>query len=489
MTRDSIAETQTGKLQGEQVGQVVRWLGVPYARAQRFEAPQPLTPWSDVRAATKMGAQCPQGMMNKIMADGPDYGEGCLILNVWTPAHEPERKRPVLFWIHGGAFMGGSVNPYDGAELAQRGDMVVVAINYRVGVLGFVNFGEVLGLPSIPSNLGLRDQIAALKWVHENIAAFGGDNARVTICGQSAGSISVSLLMLAKESWPYFQQAIMQSGAVSLIHDREMSRKTARLYAEILDLNQGDLEKLRALPLKTLLETQSKVQDRLEAPTIPAAPWYDDDVLPASLSAAHNAPTPPVPLMAGSTRDEIRLFELMPGPDILPMKRPVLEQIVRAQLPSAQAEEVLAAYPNTKQGTSALATDLSFGMPTRNFAERHARSQPTYFYRFDYPHPIAGATHGLDLLFMWPISGLMGFLLRGGPMSGKRRDLANRIKSHIISFVHFGRPGSDWPRYDEAKRSTLLLNLRDRVEHDPESARRAAWQGKDAGPGITEAFG
>ena len=489
MADQIIAETQSGKLEGERVGQINRWLGVPYARVERFAAPQPAAPWSGVRSATKMGAQCPQGMMNKIMFDAPDYGEDCLVLNIWSPAHEPERKRPVLFWIHGGAFMGGSVNPYDGAELAQRGDMIVVGINYRVGVLGFVNFGEVLGLPSIPSNLGLRDQIAALKWVNENIGAFGGDASRVTICGQSAGSMSVSLLMLAQESWPYFQQAIMQSGAVSLIHDREMSRKTARLYAEILDLNQGDLEKLRALPLKTLLETQSKVQDRLGAPTIPAAPWYDGDVLPENLRAAHNAATPPVPLIAGSTRDEIRLFELMPGPDILPCKRSSLEEIIRGQLPPAQAAALLAAYPNTKKGTSALATDLCFGMPTRNFAERHARRQPTYFYRFDYPHPIAGATHGLDLLFMWPFSGLMGFLLRGGPMSGKRRDLANRIKSHLVSFVHFGRPGSDWPRYEEAKRATLLLNLHDRVEHDPDSARRAAWQGKDVGPGITEAFG
>jgi para-nitrobenzyl esterase len=484
-----IVQTQQGKLAGEEVGKVRRWLGVHYASAPRFEAPQPPPAWEGVREAKTMAPQCAQGMMGRTMFEGPAYGEDCLGINIWAPAAQSAHARPVLFWIHGGAFMGGSVNPYDGAELAECGDMVVVGINYRVGAIGFANFGEALGIPSIPSNLGLRDQIAALKWVHDNIAAFGGDPARVTICGQSAGSMSVSLLMLAKQAWPYFSAAIMQSGAVSLIHDREMSLKVARRYAEVLDLDQGSLEKLKTMPIKTLLDAQTEVQKSIGESTIPAAPWYDGDLLPASLVEAHNAPVAPVPLIAGFTRDEIRTFEFLGGAEILPMKRESLERIVRAQLPEQQAKDVLGAYPSTSAGRRALATDLTFGMATRNFAERHARTQPCYFYRFDYAHPIAGAFHGIDLIFMWPITGPMGMFLRGGPAWGARRALGDRLKTHIIHFVHNGRPAADWPAFTADRRATMVFNLKDKIVDDPESARRLAWQGKDVGPGISVPFG
>ena len=162
----------------------------------------------------------------------------------------------------------------------------------------------------------------------------------------------------------------MQSGAVSLIHDREMSLNVARRYAEILDLNQGVLEKLKTMGIKHLLEAQGQVQASIGQSTIPAAPWYDGDLLPLSLAEAHRAPVAPVPLMAGFTRDEIRTFEIMGGPEILPMKQGSLERLVRAQLPTKQAEEILACYPKTSAGRRALATDLTFGMATRNFAER-----------------------------------------------------------------------------------------------------------------------
>ena len=489
MSEDLIVETRQGRLRGAMVkargAEVRRWLGAPYAQARRFAEAEPPSAWAGVRDATSMAPQCPQGMGKRIMVDAPGYGEDCLALNIWSPpGAEDGRPRPVLFWIHGGAFMAGSCNPYDGAELAAQGDMIVVAINYRVGVFGFVNFAEALGLPEIPSNLGLRDQIAALHWVHDNIAAFGGDPERVTICGQSAGSMSVSLLMLCEEAWPLFRGAIMQSGAVSLIHDREMSLKLARRYCELLDLNQGGLEKLRTIDARRLLEAQALAQ-QVAPLTIPAAPWYDGAFLPPTLEDAHRAASAPVPLMAGSTREETRLFEMLPGPDILPTKRADLETIVRAQLPSAHADQVLNAYGKNKAGARALATDLAFTMPTRNFAERHSGRQPTWFYRFDYSHPLAGAAHGIDLLFMWPIYGLAGMALRGGLYAGRLRALAERYRAHIIRFVQSGRPGEDWPAYAAPTRATLAFNLTDKIEHDPDRERRTAWLGKDVGPGIS----
>ncbi|CAN7339571.1 carboxylesterase family protein [Phenylobacterium sp. LjRoot219] len=480
-----IAKTLAGSVEGVAQGGVRRWLGVPYARAARFAAPEPVARWDGVRPAQAMAPQCPQhfgGSPKTARLAQPDYAEDCLALNVWTPVGGDGAPKPVFVWIHGGAFMAGGSNAYDGAELAQLGDMVVVGINYRLGVLGFVNFGEALGLPAIPSNLGLRDQIAALEWVRDNIAAFGGDPGRVTIAGESAGSMSVSLLMLCRKAWPLFHGAIMQSGAVSLIHSQEKSRQVGRRYAERLGLNQGDLAVLKDLPLERLFEAQAAI-GKAERNGIPAAPWFDGDLLPASLDEAHAHPTPPVPLLAGSNREEIRLFELMPG-DILPTRWPDLEALLRSQLPPDQAEQVLAAYPRTRVGRQALATDLTFGMPTRNFAERHARAHPTWFYRFDYAHPLVGAAHGLDLTLLWPLQGLKAALARGGPLTGRRRALAERIRSNWAHFTRHGRPQTDWPAYTADARQVRIFDLDDRILADPEPHRFAAWAGKDVGPGL-----
>lgn len=481
------AETVSGKIAGTSHDGVRRWLGVPYAHAERLALPEPVVPWSGVRSAAAMAPQCPQlfsGSAKSARIKSPEFDEDCLALNIWSPEGGDEKKA-VFVWIHGGAFVVGSNTIYDGAALAKLGDIVVVGINYRLGNLGFVNFGEALGLPTIPSNLGLRDQVAALAWVRDNIAAFGGDPNRVTIVGESAGSMSVSLLMLCRKAWPLFHGAIMQSGAVSLIHDRETSLRIARRYAELLDLNQSDLETLRGLDLKRLFEAQAAIGLE-ERNGIPAAPWFDGDLLPSSLDEAHTHPTAPVPLLAGSTRDEIRLFEIMPG-DILPMKRNDLEAIIRSQLPAEHAERVLAAYPPTKAGRRALGTDLAFGIPTRNFAERHARENPTWFYRFDYAAPFLGAAHGLDLAFLWPMGGLVAALIRGGPMTGRRAALARRMRMHWAHFTRHGRPLETWPPYTSDEQHVYLFGIDDCIVKNPDADRYGAWNGKDVGPRVKAA--
>ncbi|WP_425999983.1 carboxylesterase/lipase family protein [Caulobacter sp. DWR1-3-2b1] len=479
-------KTLAGVVQGKAANGVRRWLGVPYARQERFAAPGPVEPWSDVRDATSMGSQCPQMYGNsakRAMLQKPTFAEDCLDLNIYVPeGGEDVGRKPVYVWIHGGAFVVGTGNAYDGSRMAKTGDVIVVTINYRVGVLGLVNFGEALGLPDIPSNLGLRDQIAALEWVRDNIAAFGGDPERVTIGGQSAGSMSVSLLLHAKSAWPLFRGAIMQSGALSLIHSREKSRKFARRFAEVLGVDQGDLVAMRTMDLRRLFEAQATVG--AENPgTIPAAPWFDDDLLPGSLADALSQPAAPVPLIAGAARDEIRLFELMPG-EILPTKWPDIEMLLVRQLGQAHAARILAAYPRTTVGRRALATDLTFVMPTRNFAERHANHSPTWFYRFDYNHPIAGATHGLDLTLTWPMQSFRATLARGGSLSGKRGALGERMVGHYAHFVRHLTPGPGWPAYMLTDRSVKIFNYEDRVEANPDGARVAAWAGRDAGAGL-----
>ncbi|MEY4722479.1 MAG: hypothetical protein RIQ46_2204, partial [Pseudomonadota bacterium] len=409
---EPIVQTTAGAVRGETRGGVNRWLGVPYARADRFAAPEAPRPWHALRDATSHGPQCPQAMGGRRRGGGndPAFGEDCLVANIFAPA-DGKGGKPVVVWIHGGAFMGGSVNPYDGSALAAEGDVVVVAINYRLGILGWANLGEALGLPAIPSNLGLRDQIAALEWVRDNVAAFGGDPGRVTIMGQSAGSISVSLLMHAGPARGLFHAAILQSGAVSLIHSRERSIEDGRAMAQALGINQGDLDSLRTMDVDRLLAAQDAAGKAISG-GIPTAPWFDGDLLPASLEAAMAHDVAPVPIMAGATREEIVLFDLMPGRSILPSKWDELEGLLFSQLDRDHAQRVLAAYPRSRQGRIQLASDLTFLMPTRNFAHRHAARHPTWFYRFDHAHPIAGATHGLDLTFAWPFSGVKMALVR-----------------------------------------------------------------------------
>lgn len=482
---DPIVQTAAGAVRGTREQGITRWLGVPYASVRRFEKPHPAEPWDGVREAAAHGRQCPQGMRgtpDPAMLDGPEFGEDCLSLAIWAPEGAATGPKPVMVWIHGGAFMGGSVNPYDGSALAREGDVVVVAINYRLGVLGWANFGDALGLPAIPSNLGLRDQVAALEWVRDNIAGFGGDPGKVTVFGQSAGSISVSLLMHCPAARGLFHAAILQSGAVSLIHSRERAVQDARAMAEVLGVGQDGLERLKSMPLAALLAAQSQVGKSITG-GIPTAPWFDGDMLPESLEAALVHDVAPVPIMAGATREEIVLFDMLPG-SILPSKWPELEALLHAQLPRDHAERVLAAYPRTRAGRIQLASDLSFLMPTRNFAHRHAAVAPTWFYRFDYAHPIAGATHGLDLTVFWPFRGFKMALARGGPGIGRRKGLGERMRAHAAHFAHHHAPGDDWPRYTPEVRAVRIYGLDDALVRDPEGERFAAWAGCDVTPGV-----
>lgn len=482
-----IVATQSGLVRGTKADGARRWLGIPYADAARFAAPAPAASWVDVRDASVAGPQCPQMFGNnakRARFAEPDFAEQCLTLNIYAPDDLGDGEcLPVYVWIHGGAFVGGSGNGYDGSLLARDGRIIVVTINYRLGILGFVNFGVTMETSDIPSNLGLRDQIAALTWVQANIAAFGGDPDRVTIGGQSAGSMSVSLLMHMPSARPLFQQAIMQSGAVSLIHSKARSAAIGRQYKAVLGDDARSLATLQAVELRRLFEAQAVV-GAANPRTIAAAPWLDDDLLPGTMEAVRQSQTAPVPLLAGATRDEIRFFELLPG-DILPTRWPELEALLHEQLGAEQAQAILATYPRTKAGRRALASDLTFVMSTRHFADRHAAHSPTWFYRFDYAHPIAGATHGLELTLMWPMQGLRAALARGGRMSGRRAALGQRMVRHIAHFVHHGRPEAAWPAYDESQGQVMVFNLSDQVEARPEADRWRAWAGQDVGVGLT----
>ena len=476
--------TEAGRVAGVRDGRVWCWRGVPYGApptgARRFRPPAPAEPWAGVRDGSCFGPAAAQrvawlgGGHTRL---GPSLSEDCLYLNVWSPAVDG-RARSVLVWLHGGAFVSGSGALYRGEPLAAGGDIVVVTLNYRLGVFGFADLGPAMGDAAVGCNLGLQDCIAALGWVRRNIAAFGGDPGRVTLAGESAGSILVSLLMLS-DAATLFDQAILQSGAFNLVHTAETGRTIANAYLDHLRPRPRSLAELQRLPTDALLDAEAAVARAIKGAS-PAAPVFDGALLPGTLAEALARPTRPMPLLAGANRDEIALFRVLPGPKILRMNRPELLDLVRRDLPPPAATAVEHAYPDTAAGERALGSDANFVMPTLHVAERHAaRGAPTWVYRFDYAHPWLRAYHALDLLFLWPFPGLLAAVLRGGFLTGLRSGLSERMRAAWTSFVRTGSPGEDWPAYRAPERSTRLFALQDRVVADPMRARREAWCGRD----------
>ena len=489
-----LVATAQGVVEGRRRHGVRSWRGMRYAAAptgdRRFLPPQPPPHWSGVRQADRFGPGAPQrGLAPFGIPPSPErFHEDCLRLNVWSGDCEAPAGagRPVLLWIHGGAFLIGSADLFDGSDLARSGEIVVVTLNYRLGVFGFVDFGAVLGDARLEGNAGLRDIIAALRWVRDNIRGFGGDPGRVTVAGQSAGSIAVSLLMQCEAARGLFHGAIMQSGASPLIHDRRVSRAVAAATLDRLGRHAASLEDLQAVDARHLLAAQAAVQRSLGG-GIAAAPFFDGSLLPADAAAARESATAPVPLLAGFTREEIRLFELLPG-GVLHRRRGQLERLIRSGL-GAEAEAVLEAYPTHRAGTRDLASDLYMAMPTLHFAERHSRQAPTWLYRFDRAHPLLGAAHGLELLYLWQFHGRLAACLRGGREVGPRGHLAQRMRRHWTCFVRDGHPGADWQAYDEARRTTMLFDRADSLIDDPQGARRHAWAGRDVATGASTGLG
>ncbi len=483
------ATTTAGQVQGRRSGGVSTWLGVPYPAppigALRFRPPQPVAPWDGVRPALEFAGAATQRRDPTVRTAvlGSALGEDCLYLNVSSPAADlsPDaERRPVLVWVHGGAFVTGSGAPYDGRHLAALGDVVVVTVNYRLGVFGFADLAAATGV-DIPSNLGLRDVITACEWVRENIAAFGGDPERVTVAGESAGSVLVSLLMCTPSARGLFRAAICQSGTYSHMHGDGMRVEVARRYAHELQIGPRGGAALWDLPTEQLLAAQVAVDAGLHA-TMPAAPWFDGDVIPASLDDAQAAVRPDLPLLAGSNRDEILLFRRLRS-DVVLTDRGELAQRLGDALGEQHAAAVLACYPGTRAGESQLGTDLSFATPTAHLAERHAAAGgPAFTYRFDAATPWLGACHAADLAYLWSWRGLTVLALRG-ILTPARRSLAARMQRHWVDFVRDGRPGADWPAYELPERRTLVLDpAGDRVEADPNSERRLAWAGADVMP-------
>lgn len=480
--------TTSGPVTGRRGPGCTAFLGIPFAAppvgARRWSPPKPPTPWTEPLDATTNGAACWQptgGPLDGLVPGmGSDHqGDDCLNLNVWTPAIEG--SRPVLVWVHGGAFSLGanSLSVYDGSRLAAANDVVVVAINYRLGALGFL----VLDDPSCTPNVGLLDQVAALEWVRDNVAAFGGDPSRVTLFGESAGGGSVLSLLSMPSARGLFASAIVQSGATDLLLDRARAAEVAETFSRCAGVEPGDNDALRALSGPEVIAAQADAAMQLfgTVGTMPFHPCVDGEVLPTSWLDAATSGTNPVPVIIGTTRDEMDLFKMFdPGAASLD------DVQLRTRLGSAggDADAIIGAYAETgatdpPEVWRRANTDLAMWLPALRIAAARAAHGPVWMYRFDWEaaSPDMGAPHGVDIPFAFgtiDVGGWDAFV--SDPASAM--ELATRIGRAWSTFARTGAPSFEpleWPQYDATRRSTAILGRTVEIQYDPNGAVRRAW--------------
>jgi para-nitrobenzyl esterase len=491
-----VVTTRQGKLRGEVRDGIAVFKGIPYAAppfgANRFQPPQPPPTWDGVRDAIEYGLVPPQppyaAPFDQLLGDQGRPGQDCLNLNVWTK--DPGgRGLPVMVWIHGGAFMRGSgaLPTYDGSRFARDG-VVCVTINYRLGADGFLYLGEGI------ANRGLLDQIAALQWVQQNIQGFGGDPAKVTIFGESAGAFSVATLLSMPRAQGLFQRAIAQSGAAQHTSSQPTAQMIGRNLADKLGV-APTMASIGDVPLERLVAAQAELSVELAVRPDPARwgevaangmlfePVVDGEVVPARpierIVAGAGAG---VDLMVGTTTEEWRFF-LVPGGAI---DRVTDDRLVTtARVMGLDVEAALPVYRRSRpQATpgdllGALITDWFFRIPAIRLAEAHRKNGGTpYLYEFAWRSPLFsgrfGAAHAVEIGFVFDNLGREGAMTLAG--NEPPQALADVMHKAWVTFATSGTPG--WSPYDAGERTVMRFDGGGgTVVLDPAADVRQLWDG------------
>ncbi|MFJ4360611.1 carboxylesterase/lipase family protein [Streptomyces massasporeus] len=488
-----VVRTTAGAVRGRTEAGLAVFRGIPFAAPPvgeaRFQAPRPARPWDGIRDAYAFGPPPPQDLGSLGGPGRLDLPEGddWLTVNVWTPEPDPAARRPVMVWIYGGAYkLGHSGSPgYDARHIAADGDLVVVSLNYRLGMEGFAH------IEGAPANRGLLDQVAALEWVRDNVEAFGGDPDQVTVFGESAGAGSVASLLSMPRAAGLFRRAIAQSVPGTFFSDALARDIGTALAAEVgLRPTVADLATIAPHRLTSAGETLSaKMLQRIDrwgqaAPTVtPFSPVVDGEVLPTSpWRALRSGSAKDVDLLVGHNRDEYRLFIAMSGQlgqisderaaSALSLFAPGGEQAYRDAFPDASPSEL---YERVQ-------TDWLFNMPSLHLAEaQRAGGGGAHVYELTWPAPgnggALGACHGLDIPLLFGTYGAdLGLLLfAGAEPSAEALALSSRFRASWTSFARTGDPG--WPAYDDAKRLVQVLDAEPEVRAYPEERSRRLWEG------------
>jgi para-nitrobenzyl esterase len=497
--RAAIVETASGRVSGVTAGGVHVFKGIPYgastAGANRFLPPKPPTPWNGVREATAYAGRSPQAAANPQRPElatvwGPvdtlPEGEDCLTLHVWTPGLDNAR-RPVMVWLHGGAFSYGSANSprYDSTNLAARNDVVVFAINHRLNIFGHLDLSAVGGARFAESgNVGMLDLVFALEWVRDHAERFGGDPGNVTIFGQSGGGGKVSALLASPRARGLFHKAIVQSGASVRFAERERTTRLADAVLKHLGLGRGEVDKLQALPFKTLQAAVAPAQATLPRPRLPLldrynfGPVIDGSLLPAHpFDPAAPAISDDVPVMVGDTKDETAIFF---APDDAVWNRTLSEEELAKRVKAIAGDHAVKLLAYYKKGTLAdrLITALSasnFGVRSIMLAERKAArgKANVWAYDFDWETPAFGgrlkACHSVEVPFVFDTLHVIG----EHHQKPGAQALADRVSRTWATFARTGN--ADWPAYDQAKRTTMVFDDQCRTVDDPDGEVRPIW--------------
>ena len=507
---DGIVKTRQGNVRGSRTEGVWSFLGIPYAKPPcgrlRFRPPEPVEPWPDVRDATNFGPIAPQpnsGPGSYLPGDLMEQSEDCLSLNVWTPSMS-ETLLPVMVFIHGGAYLMGSGSQvaYRGEHLARRG-VVVVTINYRLGVLGFLAHPVLYDEKSGGfGNWGLLDQIAALSWVKENIAAFGGDPQNVTAFGESAGAMSLCELLGTPSAHGLFHRVIIESGSPFATF-ADASIVVAERFGSCLGLNELTRQSLEDVPVASLLAAQVIVSDAIDGGIgLPFRPVVDGGLLkrhPADEIADGCAKD--VDLLIGTNRDEFKFFSTI-TPELSRIDDVGLyafvERYLRASGIGESEIDAVGLVRNYRTWRSerrestasrdlldAIVGDWLFRIPAMRMTEAFIEHHPnTYVYLFDWESPFAGgvlgACHVLELPFVFGTlrNPIIGYFSGSDP---RAYELSDSVAGAWVAFATGGDPSHEkigtWPRYSPERRATFRFGTNCRVEDRPYEAERNFWNG------------
>ena len=511
-TTQPVVETASGRVRGAIIEGVAAFKTIPYgaptSKANRFMPPRKPAPWSGTRDALDYAGHAPQQGLRPAsrpeLADfsgAPDTSpetEDCLTLNVWSPSLDQTAKRPVMVWFHGGAFSYGTANVarLQGSRLAKRGDVVVVTVNQRLNILGFLDLSAIGGSDFAASgNAGTLDMIAALEWVRDNIAAFGGDPNNVTIFGESGGGGKVCTLLAMPSARVLFHRAIVQSGAAVRLREPDRAARLTDAVLKVVGLTRGDLAKLQSLPMAQLLGAVEPAQKALgPAPQplfdrYPFGPVVDGTIVPRHpFDGSAPDVSADIPLLIGDMKDEMASFLAR---DDKIWHRTLTEQEMRdrvAAVAGDHTDRVVETYRRLYPGMNpaerliATLTDSNFRIRSLIVAQHKAKQgkAPVYMYSFEWETPVQGgrlkAPHALDVPFTFDTIDLTNATDRSPPA----HSLATTMSGTWAAFAHSGVPAHasipTWPAYDLTTRPTLMLDAKCRIENDPRGETRELWQ-------------
>jgi para-nitrobenzyl esterase len=499
LKKTKIIETDAGKIQGYFDNELLVFKGIPYAEPPieklRLKAPVLKNSWEGLLEAQEFSPIVPQPISPLAPKPYPKQDEAnSLTLNIWTPSID-EKKYPVMVWIHGGSFLYGSGTSINVSKFVQRGNVIVVTINYRLGA--FAN----LVLPDAPGNIDMLDQISALTWIRRNIEFFGGDPENITIFGVSAGGQSVCILMAMTEAKGLFHHAIAQSGRAAPQSYKLSDRKivTKWLFEE-LNLKPDDLEKFRKLPYKKIAEASAIIQQkaRINRMYLAFGPYIDGKVLPEHpLKVINKGINKDIELIIGSNREEWKLWHLF-TPNFKELESNVLPRVIEKVLnyngeDNITTDLVINTYRTSREENKlpskaqdvydAFITDLRWHIPAIKFAEARSKFQKnTYMYLFSWQSPYQGgkygAAHSLETSFVFNTHGDKEYGIFP-KRSNETEALSEKIMDAWVSFAKVGDPNHEnipkWPQYEIKRRATIVFDNNIKIWEDPLKKERELW--------------